>query len=188
MFVSFRIDADLGEHGLDGRSLRRDQVMAGEFAIPTAPQRLAIDRDLREGGGVDAALNPPREDHFELLGIEPPHGARPGGNRGRFVASEAPGVGLGCAICRPNRAMPTRLSRPRSMAKATIPRIAGSGWMRPCGLRGSGRVASDSNNVSVTIDTSRHGKIKLPGIPTPTTPAKTKKGKALTSTPSVSWT
>ena len=101
MFVGFGIDADLGEHGLDGRSLRRDQVMAGEFAIPTAPQRLAIDRDLREGGGVDAALNPPREDRFELLGIEPPHGARPGGNRGRFVASEAPGVGLGCAVLSP---------------------------------------------------------------------------------------
>ena len=101
MFVGFRIDVDLGDHGLDGGSIRRDQVMAGELAIPTPPQRLAINGDLREGSGVDAALNPPREDRFELLGIEPSQGARPGGNRGRFAASEASGVGQGCAVLSP---------------------------------------------------------------------------------------
>ena len=37
-------------------------------------------------------MNPPREDRFELVGVEPPQGARERGNRGRFVASEGQGM------------------------------------------------------------------------------------------------
>jgi hypothetical protein len=58
VFVGLGIDADLGQHRLNSRRERGDQVLSGYLAVAAPAQGLAVDRDVVERGGLDAPLDP----------------------------------------------------------------------------------------------------------------------------------
>ena len=92
VFVSFGIDAYLGQYRRDRRSVSRDQVLSGHLALATAPQGLAIERDVFVYGGFDTPLDPTRQDGFEVRGIEATERAAERRCGRGFAASETQGV------------------------------------------------------------------------------------------------
>ena len=58
MLVGLGIDPDLGEHGLGGRGVGGDEVVAGGVAVATAASSLAVEADVQFRGFAQARGNP----------------------------------------------------------------------------------------------------------------------------------
>lgn len=86
VFVGLGIDADLSEHRLDVGGVNGDQVLAGDIAVATAFEGLAV--HVEESGlGGQTGSDPSAEGLLECLDIQTAQGAR----QGRFGRSSAPG-------------------------------------------------------------------------------------------------
>ena len=143
-FVGLGIDADPGEHGPGVRGEGGDPADAGRVAAAG----LAVAGQVLGVGRVDPGGHPPGEDAFEGVGVEGGEGAEQDGVLPRVTPRAKAGDG---PYWRPKRAMPAKLLRPTSMARAATPRMADSGCRRPCRPRGSGTVADSSNGVGAVV-------------------------------------
>ena len=146
-FVGLGIDADPGEHGPGVRGEGGDPADAARVAAAG----LAVAGQVLGVGRVDPGGHPPGEDAFEGVGVEGGEGrerAEQDGVLPRVTPRAKAGDG---PYWRPKRAMPAKLLRPMSMARAATPRMADSGCRRPCRPRGSGTVADSSNGVGAVV-------------------------------------
>ena len=98
VFVGLGVHTHPGQYRARGRRVRGDQMLARHIAVPTAAERLAVDRDLLEGRRVEAAADPGREYGFEPGGIEAAEGVGDRRMGGGFAPSEAEGVSRGGAV------------------------------------------------------------------------------------------